>query len=179
MPRSPVVPLLVLVLLAPALAACGLATSIAGVPETSIPDGGSGNAEAPSPGEEAWALEVLDRVNAQRQAQGLDPVAWHPVAADVAYAHAWDMDRRGFFDHENPDGQGPGARLTDAGVSWWSAGENIARGQADPGEVMDDWMNSPGHRANILEPTFSHLGSGVHSGPREGPWWVQVFLQPR
>jgi uncharacterized protein YkwD len=83
------------------------------------------------------------------------------------------MAARGFFDHTDPDGATPWDRAEKAGISDLG-GENIARGQADAAAVMEAWMNSPGHRANILNCDFKTLGVGVHFGSG-GPWWTQDF----
>ena len=108
--------------------------------------------------------------------RGLPPLEWHDPASQVGHNHNLDMRRRGFFDHVNPDGQDPGSRLagSDVRVSAW--GENIARGQDSPAEVMTDWMNSDGHRENILYPDFTHVGVAVLNLPG-GPWWTQVFVR--
>ena len=83
------------------------------------------------------------------------------------------MAARGFFDHTDPDGDTPWDRAAAAGISDLG-GENIARGQADAQAVMEAWMNSPGHRANILNCDYRTLGVGVHVGAG-GPWWTQDF----
>lgn len=83
------------------------------------------------------------------------------------------MAARGFFDHTDPDGATPWDRAAKAGIAGLG-GENIARGQADAAAVMEAWMNSPGHRANILNCDFKTLGVGVHLGSG-GPWWTQDF----
>jgi uncharacterized protein YkwD len=83
------------------------------------------------------------------------------------------MRDRNFFDHTNPDGLDPFQRAAKAGITaMWA--ENIAQGQATPAEVMTDWMNSPGHRANILDCKLTTLGVGVAYGSG-GPWWTQDF----
>lgn len=128
--------------------------------------------------ERALALEVLDIVNAERSAAGLPALSWHEGAAEVAYLHSLDMDVRDFFDHTNPDGQLPWDRLDEAGIGWSAVGENIARGYGSPTSVMDAWMNSSGHRANILNGTFTHVGIGVHDDGLT-IWWTQLFLVPR
>ncbi len=143
--------------------------------------GGTGDDPPPasgsmSPGELAYAQQVLDLVNAERANAGVGPVVWDEPATDVAYAHSVDMDVRNFFSHTNPDGLGPGDRINAAGIRWTAWGENIARGQDSPGAVMSGWMASPGHRDNILNANFTHLGVGVHSASG-GPWWTQVFLR--
>ncbi|BAU87675.1 allergen V5/tpx-1 family protein [Streptomyces laurentii] len=83
------------------------------------------------------------------------------------------MAARDFFDHTNPDGDGPGERVTATGYQWSTYGENIAKGQATAAEVMEGWMNSPGHRANILNCDFREIGIGLHTSG--GPYWTQVF----
>jgi uncharacterized protein YkwD len=127
--------------------------------------------------EAALAADVLDRVNQERANAGLAPLAWHDGVAQVAYDFAVDMDVRNYFDHYNPEGQAPWDRLTAAGISWSACGENIARGQTTAAEVMNDWMNSSGHRANILETAFTELGVGVHIAGGQ-VWWVQDFRTP-
>jgi uncharacterized protein YkwD len=83
------------------------------------------------------------------------------------------MRDRDFFDHTNPDGLDPFERAQKAGVSNARA-ENIAWGQSSPAAVMDAWMNSSGHRANILDCDLRTLGVGVVTGSG-GPWWTQLF----
>jgi len=145
--------------------------------KAAVPDGGTGTSESMSPGELAWAQEVLDLVNQERAQAQVPPIEWHDLATDAAFGHSVDMRERGFFDHTNPDGDGPGTRLRNAGVNWSSYGENIALGQHDPIEVMQAWMNSDGHRRNILDPDFTHLGIGVHTSYEGGPWWTQNFIR--
>ncbi|MGY1988303.1 CAP domain-containing protein [Blastococcus sp. SYSU DS0669] len=116
--------------------------------------------------------EVLALVNAERAKAGCGPVGGDAGLASVARAHSADMRDRGFFDHVNPDGVGPFDRADRAGVS--ARAENIARGQSGPAAVMTSWMNSPGHRANILNCGLTRLGVGVATGSG-GPWWTQLF----
>ncbi len=84
------------------------------------------------------------------------------------------MAARDYFSHTSPEGGSAGDRITAAGYRWSTWGENIARGQQTPESVMDAWMNSPGHRANILNCDFKDLGVGVHIASG-GPWWTQNF----
>ncbi|WP_456600310.1 CAP domain-containing protein [Blastococcus sp. SYSU DS0616] len=116
--------------------------------------------------------EVVALVNAQRSQAGCGPVAADAGLAAVARAHSAGMRDRGFFDHVDPDGLDPFDRADRAGVS--ARAENIARGQADPAAVMASWLNSPGHRANILNCGLTRLGVGVATGSG-GPWWTQLF----
>lgn len=118
--------------------------------------------------------QVVALVNKERAAAGCGPVTEDAQLDRAAQGHSDDMAARGFFDHTNPDGDGPGERITAAGYRWSTYGENIAKGQQTPQAVMDSWMNSPGHRANILNCSFKNIGVGVHNGSG-GPWWTQAF----
>lgn len=124
------------------------------------------------------AQQVVDLVNSQRSQAGCGPVRSNAKLALAAQRHSEDMAARNFFDHTNPDGAGPQQRIDAAGYAWSGWGENIARGQKDAAAVMDSWMNSPGHRANILNCKFTELGVGIHLGSG-GPWWTQDFGTPR
>ncbi|MEV5429417.1 CAP domain-containing protein [Streptomyces sp. NPDC052701] len=117
--------------------------------------------------------EVLRLVNEERAKVGCSPVAASSALTGLAQDFSEDMAARGFFDHTDPDGATPWDRAEKAGITGLG-GENIARGQADAQAVMDAWMNSPGHRANILNCDFKTLGVGVHFGSG-GPWWTQNF----
>jgi uncharacterized protein YkwD len=117
---------------------------------------------------------VTALVNEERARNGCGPVSQNGTLDTAAARHSEDMAARDYFDHTSPDGKGPGDRITAAGYQWTTYGENIARGQQTPAAVMDSWMNSPGHRANILNCSFKEIGLGVHEGSG-GPWWTQVF----
>ncbi|MFE6286839.1 CAP domain-containing protein [Streptomyces sp. NPDC057877] len=123
--------------------------------------------------ETAAEAEVLRLVNDERAKAGCSPVAANSALAALAGAFSEDMAVRDFFDHTDPNGATPWDRADKAGIANLG-GENIARGQADAAAVMDAWMNSPGHRANILNCDFTTLGVGVHFGSG-GPWWTQNF----
>ncbi|MFE7040180.1 CAP domain-containing protein [Streptomyces atratus] len=116
---------------------------------------------------------VLTLVNQERAKVGCSPVTASASLASLAQDFSDDMAARGFFDHTDPDGRTPWDRASKAGVQGLG-GENIARGQADPQAVMDSWMSSDGHRANILNCDYRTLGVGVHYGSG-GPWWTQDF----
>ncbi|MEU2261383.1 sigma-70 family RNA polymerase sigma factor [Streptomyces sp. NPDC019645] len=118
--------------------------------------------------------QVVALVNAERSKAGCGPVRSNDKLETAARRHSEDMAARGYFDHTSPDGSDPGDRITAAGYRWSTYGENIARGQQSPSSVMDSWMNSPGHRANILNCSFKELGVGIHDGSG-GPWWTQAF----
>ncbi|WP_399889524.1 CAP domain-containing protein [Streptomyces sp. BBFR51] len=117
--------------------------------------------------------QVLKLVNDERAKVGCSPVAANSALRELAEDFSEAMATGGFFDHTDPGGATPWDRAAAAGISGLG-GENIARGQADAQAVMDAWMDSPGHRANILNCDFQTLGVGVHFGSG-GPWWTQDF----
>ncbi|MFF3908590.1 CAP domain-containing protein [Streptomyces sp. NPDC001848] len=123
--------------------------------------------------EAAAEAEVIKLVNQERAKVGCSPVTPNGPLRKLAEAFSADMAARNFFDHTDPDGKDPWQRAAVLGITDLG-GENIARGQATPQDVMDAWMNSPGHRANILNCDFQTLGVGVHFGSG-GPWWTQDF----
>lgn len=142
------------------------------VPAATAKVPGSGNA-AGSVSEATAEAIVVALVNQERATAGCAPVRADSALATLAEGFSEDMAARDFFDHTDPDGASPWDRAERAGVSGLG-GENIARGQADAQAVMDAWMNSEGHRANILNCDFKTVGVGVHRGPG-GPWWTQHF----
>ncbi|PWI13406.1 stress protein [Streptomyces sp. Act143] len=121
------------------------------------------------------ASEVVDRTNHERTRHGLPPLAVDPRLTAAAQAHSTDMIARAFYSHTSPDGSRPWDRAAAAGATRRSIGENIACGQRSPAEVVEGWMNSPGHRANILKPDFTHIGIGFAGGGPAGTYWTQLF----
>ncbi len=136
------------------------------------PAGTSGGDQDTSPAAETEA-QVLSLVNDERAQAGCHPLDTDPALAELAGDYSEEMAHEGFFAHTTPDGRDPWDRADAAGISGLG-GENIARGQQDAQAVMDAWMHSPGHRANILNCDFTELGVGVHFGSG-GPWWTQDF----
>ncbi|MEU2093870.1 CAP domain-containing protein [Streptomyces globisporus] len=128
---------------------------------------------SPSPTDASARSEVLALVNQERAKVGCSPLSTSAPLTSLAQNFSEDMAARGFFDHTDPDGDTPWDRAAQAGVQGLAA-ENIARGQADAQAVMEGWMNSEGHRANILNCDYKTIGIGVHEGSG-GPWWVQNF----
>lgn len=128
----------------------------------------------PTPESElTYALEVEQEmhkeVNRIRASNGLNTLEHKEDLRDVARSHSEDMDRRDFFSHTNPDGESPFDRLENAGIQCYSAGENILynyNSDMTPEQAakksIDQWMNSPGHRANILRDGYEEEGIGVH-----------------
>jgi uncharacterized protein YkwD len=127
---------------------------------------------AAAPADPSAEGQVLALVNQQRAAAGCGAVSADPDLAALARAFSADMRDRHFFSHTDPDGLSPFDRGDRAGVTVLA--ENIAYGQPDPAAVMTAWMNSPGHRANILNCSYTKLGVGVADGTG-GPWWTQDF----
>ncbi|CAL9664577.1 hypothetical protein SUDANB105_07173 [Streptomyces sp. enrichment culture] len=119
--------------------------------------------------------EVVGLTNRERARAGLRPLAGDPALTAAAQAHSADMVARDFYSHTSPDGSRPWDRAAAAGAGRRSIGENIACGQRSPAEVVTGWMNSPGHRANILRREFTHIGVGFAGGGRSGTYWTQVF----
>ena len=127
-----------------------------------------------APAGNSYSAEVTRLVNAERSKSGCGPLTQNSKLGKAAQGHSDDMAERDFFDHTNPDGKDPGDRVTAAGYKWTTYGENIAAGQRTPAAVMDSWMNSSGHRANILNCSFKEIGIGYRQGSG-GPWWTQNF----
>ncbi|MFI1980350.1 CAP domain-containing protein [Streptomyces wedmorensis] len=117
--------------------------------------------------------DVTVLVNERRRVAGLPPLRIDERLRQSSRAHSEDMAARDFFSHEDPAGVSPADRMSAAGYPA-PAAENIARGQPGPAAAMRAWMNSPGHRRNILRVGVTTIGVGVHFGPG-GPWWTQNF----
>lgn len=124
------------------------------------------------------AAAVRELTNAERATAGLPPLAADPDLTVAAQRHSEDMVARDFYSHTDPEGGRPWDRAAAAGCRHRGIGENIACGQRTPAEVVRGWMNSPGHRANILNPKFSHIGIGYATGSRAGTYWTQLFGGP-
>ncbi|MEU8542012.1 sigma-70 family RNA polymerase sigma factor [Streptomyces sp. NPDC048717] len=134
---------------------------------------GSGSGPGSGSGSSSTSQQVIALVNTERSRAGCGPLTGNALLTRAAQGQSDDMAARDFFDHTNPDGDGPGERVTAAGYQWSTYGENIAKGQRTPAEVMEAWMNSPGHRANILNCDFREIGIGLRTAG--GPYWTQVF----
>lgn len=126
-------------------------------------------------------LEVLALVNAERAKLGLSALTWSDEMATVAREHSRDMANNDFFDHVNLRGESPVDRMLRHDlVDYRRVSENIAAGQKTPEEVMQAWMDSPGHKANILEPSVTELGVGYvyQENTTYGHYWTQNFRAP-
>ncbi|MFJ8888292.1 sigma-70 family RNA polymerase sigma factor [Streptomyces sp. NPDC102402] len=137
------------------------------------------SAPAPAPAPKASsapsvAEEVIALVNSERSREGCSAVSGDSLLTKAASRHSADMVARDYFSHTSPDGTDPGARITAVGYRWSTYGENIAKGQQTAEAVMDAWMNSDGHRANILNCAFKEIGIGREDSSG-GPVWTQNF----
>lgn len=123
--------------------------------------------------------EMLARVNAERKKAGAPPLRSNSRLDLAAQRHAEDMLARSYFAHGSPEKKTVRERATAADYDWRLIGENIAEGQLSIDEVMETWMNSPGHRKNILNPDFRELGVGLalgrSGGGRHRILWAQAF----
>ena len=145
----------------------------AGSPDVGFDAGPPDSGPPPDPAcESPIEAEVRRLANEARGSAG--PLACDPNLAAAARGHAQDMCDRGYFSHTSQDGRSFTDRLDEAGATYRTAGENIAWGQRGPSEVHTSWMNSAGHRRNIMNTSFGRIGVGhVDCGGR--PHWVQNF----
>lgn len=120
-----------------------------------------------------YEQEVIRLVNEIRRENGLKALTYDWELARVARYKSQDMKDNGYFSHFSPTYGTPFQRIRNFVLSFRSAGENIAKGNATPQMVVNGWMNSSGHRANILNANFTHIGVGYVSG---GNYWTQMFL---
>jgi len=127
----------------------------------------------PDAASSAYAAEVIRLVNAERRRYGLSPLTENWELSRVAQYKAADMRSRGYFSHTSPAYGSPFQMMNAFGISYRTAGENIAMGYASPDAVMKGWMNSSGHRANILNASFKEIGIAYLP---EGNYWVQMFI---
>jgi uncharacterized protein YkwD len=135
------------------------------------------------------AVDTLDLINQQRASHGCGPLSLSSKLTAAAQGQSRDMAELNFFNHTNPDASRatPGQRASAAGYSWSMVGENIAAGYADPSAVVSGWMSSSGHRANILNCSYTETGIGYYYQANDQPfdgsgpffhYWTQVFARP-
>nr|WP_314585995.1 CAP domain-containing protein [Paenibacillus terrigena] len=129
----------------------------------------SPNDQTPSSSQQ-FDQEVLNLVNQQRANAGLNALTMDANLSKMALVKAQDMIQNNYFDHNSPTYGSPFDMMKQFGIKYNAAGENIAKGQTTPDQVMNDWMNSEGHRANILSSNFTKLGVGFYNNA-----WVQEF----
>ena len=124
-----------------------------------------------APSASSFEEQVVVLVNQERKKAGLAPLTHRADIKNVAEKKAMDMINSNYFSHTSPNYGSPFDMLKSFGVSYRTAGENIAKGQKSPQEVMNAWMNSSGHRANILNGSYTSIGVGYYNGA-----WVQLFV---
>ena len=129
--------------------------------------------ETPGASVRAFEQEVVRLVNAERARYGLNALQEDASLSRIARLKSQDMHDRGYFDHNSPTYGTPFQMLKSFGVSYRTAGENIAMGYATPEAVVRAWMNSPGHRANILNGAYTTIGVGYVAS---GNYWTQHFI---
>ncbi|MEH7439614.1 CAP domain-containing protein [Neobacillus drentensis] len=120
-----------------------------------------------------YVQQVINLTNAQRSKNGLPALKADTQLSGVAQKKSQDMQQNHYFSHTSPTYGSPFDMMRDFGVTYKSAGENIAQGQQTPQEVVTAWMNSEGHRKNILSPNFTHIGVGFE---QTGKHWTQMFI---
>ncbi len=121
----------------------------------------------------AFEKKVVELTNAERAKQGLAPLTLDTELSKVARTKSQDMKNKNYFDHNSPTYGSPFDMMKSFGISYKSAGENIAMGQTSPEQVVQAWMDSPGHRENIMNASFTHIGVGHVAS---GNYWTQMFI---
>lgn len=121
----------------------------------------------------AYEQQVVELVNSYRAQYGLNPVTLNTELSKVARLKSQDMKDKGYFSHTSPTYGSPFDMMKQFGISYRTAGENIAMGQRAPEAVMEAWMNSEGHRANILNASYTQIGVGYVA---DGNYWTQMFI---
>ena len=139
-------------------------------PSTTTPVTGGSKADQ-------YAAKVLDITNDKRAAAGCKALKLNSKLTKAAQKHSEDMAAKNYFSHDSQDGRSPCDRMADAGYSFGAAAENIAMGQQSPSDVMSSWMNSAGHKANIVNCTYTEMGLGYAVG-NGSPYWTQTFGKP-
>lgn len=137
------------------------------------PDKSTGEKQETSSELSAFEQEVVKLTNAEREKQGLAALKIDTELSKVARAKSQDMKDNNYFDHNSPTYGSPFDMMKKFGISYTTAGENIAQGQQTPEEVVQAWMDSPGHRENIMNSSFTHIGVGY---VESGNYWTQQFI---
>ncbi|MER2170701.1 MAG: CAP domain-containing protein, partial [Psychrobacillus psychrodurans] len=117
--------------------------------------------------------QVVDLTNAERAKEGLAPLKIDSALTKSAQLKSQDMKDNNYFSHTSPTYGSPFDQMKTLGISYKSAAENIAMGQRSPQEVVQGWMNSAGHRANIMNGSYTHIGVGLSDS---GYYWTQQFI---
>jgi uncharacterized protein YkwD len=133
------------------------------------------------PSDPSFTAEVVRLTNAERAEGGCAALKASDKLMLAAQRHSQDQANTGQMSHTGSDGSQPGDRVRAVGYAFSRLGENVAYGYRSPQSVVDAWMNSSGHRANIMNCSFTELGVGYATSPRDSktPYWTQVFATPR
>lgn len=146
-------------------------------PDTQKPDTQKPDTQKPTPPStdqnRSYAQQVIDLVNDERSKAGLSAVTEATDVSAAAAIRAQEITSN--FSHTRPDGTYYNTVLDQSGISYWGSGENIAYGQKTPAEVMNGWMNSQGHRANILNASYTKIGVAYYQNSNGVTYWVQLF----
>ncbi len=121
----------------------------------------------------AFKDQVLKLTNNAREKNGLKPLKMSADVTEVAQTKAEDMSENNYFSHTSPTYGSPFDMLKEFGVDYRTAAENIAAGQQTPDQVVDGWLNSQGHRKNIMNKNVTHIGVGF---AQDGQYWTQIFI---
>jgi spore coat assembly protein SafA/uncharacterized protein, YkwD family len=122
--------------------------------------------------------EVIRLTNLERTKRGLPALTTNWQLSRVARYKSQDMINKNYFDHNSPTYGSPFTMMQNFGLKFSAAGENIAYGQRTPQEVVTAWMNSPGHRANILSTAYTQIGVGAAKKANGTLYWTQHFIRP-
>lgn len=144
-------------------------------PNINIPENNNPEVNAPDSDTHAFVQEVVALVNVERAREGLSPLTIDVKVQAAAQVRAKECEQS--FSHTRPDGTSFSTALKEQNVSYKGAGENIAWGQRSPQEVMKGWMNSSGHRANIMNPNFTSIGVGYYQNGNGTNYWCQLFTR--
>lgn len=146
-------------------------------PGQTIPDNNKPGQTTPDTGtsNQAYVQQVINLVNEERAKAGLSPLNASSAVSDAAYIRSKEITQN--FSHTRPNGSSFSTVLQQNGISFSSSGENIAYGQRTPQEVMNTWMNSSGHRANILNRNYTTIGVGCYQAANGTLYWTQLFTR--
>lgn len=125
----------------------------------------------------SYEQQVVNIVNQERAKEGLAPLTLNAKLANVAEVKAEDMRDKNYFSHTSPTYGSPFDMMKQFGITYTAAGENIAKGQKTPQDVMTAWMNSSGHRANIMNSNYTQIGVGYVTDSNGTTYWVQEFIK--
>ncbi len=144
-------------------------------PDTTKPSQGNGSSTNSSVS--SYERQVVELVNAERAKNGLSALTLDSSVSKVARAKSQDMATNNYFSHTSPTYGNAGSMLKQFGIKYTAYGENIASGQKTPQQVVTAWMNSSGHRANILSSTFTKIGVGYVTNSSGKAYWTQMFIR--